>query len=84
MHVSKRQELHTAGAGRTLTHLDGRLVVLLNGNVSKKEPETVSMAYLSSRLLHIIIPTVAADRGIQRSAHTPRFGREHCVRLQWR
>lgn len=38
-------------------------------------PETVSRAYLSTRLLHVL-SKVAADRREQRSAHPRAFGRE--------
>lgn len=47
------------------------------------EPETVSTAYLSGRL-HVIIPSVTADRGIERSAHSRQSRTSEPRRLQWR
>jgi hypothetical protein len=44
--------------------------------VSRATAQTCQQAYLSTRLLHSIIPNIAADRGIERSAHSRRFGRD--------
>jgi hypothetical protein len=72
--VSNRQE--GTDAGGPLTHLYGRLGLILNWHVSSARPETVSRAYLSGRCLHVI-PSVSLARGIQDLAHSGRVGREH-------